>query len=176
MFSEFWKGIGGKLAERWLAALFSPVFVFWTGAVLAWLYGPGRRVVDPLGWIGAVNHWTAQVQGLPAVAQALLVLGPLLLVTISGLLLQQLSRPTLRFLEGYWPAFLAPVRELCRQRLSRKADKNTKRLRALAGRPLAELTAGEAAELSRRNEAYSVNVREAKCQVIALTCEDAGGS
>src|SRR4051812_23597825 len=104
MLADFWKGVGGKLAERWLAALFSPAFIFWAGASLAWLHSHGRPVVSRLGWIGALKHWSAQLHGLPAVAQGLLVVAPLLLITVSGLALQQLTRPVLRLLEGYWPA------------------------------------------------------------------------
>jgi hypothetical protein len=154
MLADFWKGVGGKLAERWLAALFSPAFVFWTGALFAWLYGPGRPTVERLGWIGALKHWSAQLQGLPAVVQGLLVVAPLVLITVSGLALQQLSRPVLRLLEGYWPAWLAGMRERLQRRLSDRADENAKKLRALSSRPIAALSAAEVAERSRRHEAF----------------------
>jgi hypothetical protein len=35
LLGDFWKGVGGKLAERWVAALFSPALGFWAVAVLA---------------------------------------------------------------------------------------------------------------------------------------------
>ena len=131
MLSDFWRGLGGKLAERWLAALFSPAFVFWAGGFAAWLYGHGWSVVQRLGWLGALRKWTGDVRGLPAVVQVLLILVPLIVITLSGLLLQRISRPALRLLEGYWPAGASGIREWSRRRISDRADGNAGRLRVL---------------------------------------------
>lgn len=154
MLSDFWRGLGGKLAERWLAALFSPAFVFWAGGVAAWLYGHGWSVVQRLGWLGALREWTGNVRGLPAVVQVLLILVPLIVITLSGLLLQRLSRPALRLLEGYWPPGLTGIREWSRRRISDRADGNAGRLRVLLSRPTAGLSAAEVAELGRRLNRY----------------------
>ena len=154
MLTDFWKGLGGKLAERWLVALFSPAFAFWLGAVATWLYAHGWRLVSQHGWLGALQIWTADVRGLPVVVQVVLVLAPLILIILSGLLLQRMSRPALRILEGYWPPVLARLRERCRKRISDRADHSAERLRVLLARPSADLTGAEIAELSRRLDAY----------------------
>jgi len=151
---DFWAGLGGKLADRWLAALFSPAFAFWAGGLAAWFYGHGWPVVSRLGWLGALRKWTADVRGLPVVVQVLLVLIPLIVITLSGLLLQRLSRPALRVLEGYWPPALNGIRDWSRRRISDRADGHAKRLRELLGRPTSQLSAAEVAELGRRLNGY----------------------
>ncbi|MFJ8630941.1 hypothetical protein [Streptomyces sp. NPDC093568] len=154
MLEDFWKGLGGKFAERWLTALFSPAFAFWAGGFLAWLYGHGWSAVERLGWLGALRQWTADARDLPFVAQALLVVGLLILITLSGLLLQHLSRPTLRLLEGYWPARSTSVREWSRRRLSDRANESATRLRALLAIPTDTRSAIEAGELGRLRGSY----------------------
>jgi len=151
---DLWKGLGGKLADRWLAALFSPAFAFWLGGFATWLYAYGASAVAREGWVGALKRWTAGVQGLPVVAQGLLVVGPLLLVTLFGLLLQQMSWPVLRLMEGYWPRPLDPPRERLRARLSSRTDRLLPRLRELSARPAAQLSAGELAERGRLARRY----------------------
>ena len=42
MTSELLKGIAGKLAERWVTALFSPAFAFWVGVGAVWLWATPR--------------------------------------------------------------------------------------------------------------------------------------
>jgi hypothetical protein len=154
MFADFWGGLGGKLSERWLAALFSPAFAFWAGGFAAWLYGNGRPTIERLGWLGALRKWTSALQGLPVVVQVLLLIVPLIVVTLTGLLLQRMSRPVLRLLEGYWPARLSGPREWSRRRLSDRADQSANRLRDLLAGPAAGLSASEAAELGRRLHSY----------------------
>jgi hypothetical protein len=152
--ADFWQELGGKVSDRWLAALFSPAFAFWSGGFAAWLYGNGRPTVEKLGWLGALRKWTAALQGLPVVVQALLLVVPLIGITLTGLLLQRVSRPALRVLEGYWLPALSGLREWSRNRLSSRADEGAKRLRALLAGPSSGLSGAEVAELGRRLEAY----------------------
>ncbi|MFC4532841.1 hypothetical protein [Sphaerisporangium dianthi] len=144
MFGDFWKGVGGKLSDRWAAALFSPAFAFWCGGLAAWLLRPG-----PSGAQERLRELSRHVQGLSPIVQGLYVVAPLVLVTLSGLALQQLAPPVLRLLQGYWPRPFAPLASLMRRRLSGRADARSARLRDLAALPPASLTAEQLAERAR---------------------------
>ncbi|MFE9480388.1 hypothetical protein ACFYNM_17510 [Streptomyces spororaveus] len=151
MLNDFWKGLGGKLSERWLAALFSPACLFWLAGLGAWLRGVGWPTVQRLGWAGAAKQWTAGLTELPALLQAAAVVGVLLLLTFSGLLLQFFVHPLVRGLEGYW--VLPGPRRRLRERLGRRADADIAALRPLAARPADSLDAESLAErgsLARR--------------------------
>ncbi|KOU20226.1 hypothetical protein [Streptomyces sp. WM6368] len=148
MLNDFWKGLGGKLSERWLAALFSPACLFWLAGAAAWLRGVGWPTVQRLGWAGAAEQWTAGLTGLPVLVQGAAVVGLLLLLTLSGLLLQFFSQPLVRGLEGYWVLLPGPRRRL-RERLGRRADADIAALRPLAARPADSLDADALAERGR---------------------------
>jgi len=146
MTSELLKGIAGKLAERWVTALFSPAFAFWVGVGAVWLWATQRGLVSSKGVTGAMRTWTAGVGDLPGIAQVALAVLPLLVITMSGLLLQALTFPVLRLLEGYWRAPLKAIAARRRDRWSKKADRDRGRLRAL----IAEShTPGDLAERGR---------------------------
>lgn len=146
MIGDFWRGVGGQLAERWAAALFSPAFAFWAGGLLAWMSRPGAQGG---GWTDRAVALGRELQGQPVVVQAIYVIGPLVLIVLSGLALQQLAFPVLRALEGYWPALLDPLAGRMRARHSRRADARSVRLRELAARSLADLTPEQLAERAR---------------------------
>jgi hypothetical protein len=131
MTSELLKGIADKLAERWVTALFSPAFALWVGVGAVWVWATQRRLVSSKGVTGALHTWTAGLAGLPGIAQVALAVLPLLVITLSGLLLQALTFPVLRLLEGYWPVPLGAVAARRRARWSRKADRDRGRLRVL---------------------------------------------
>ena len=46
--AKFVEGVSGKLADRWVAALFTPAFIFWLGGGLAALqrFGSTRNIQD----------------------------------------------------------------------------------------------------------------------------------
>ncbi|MEO3852570.1 hypothetical protein ABGB09_33965 [Streptomyces sp. B8F3] len=146
MIGDFWRGVGGQLAERWAAALFSPAFAFWAGGLLAWMSRPGAQGG---GWTDRALTLGRELHGQPVVVQVIYVVGPLVLVVLSGLALQQLAFPVLRALEGYWPALLDPLAGRMRARHSRRADARSVRLRELAAKSLADLTPEELAERAR---------------------------
>jgi hypothetical protein len=141
MLGDFWKGLGGKLAERWLTALFSPACLFWLAGALARLNSGGWATVQAEGWVGAASSWTKELRALPVLVQGLAVVASLLLLTLSGLLLQFLSRPAVRLLEGYGTS--RGLHRLLRERLGRRADRDIELLRPLAARQTADLDADE---------------------------------
>jgi hypothetical protein len=111
MLQKFWEALGTKLAERWVAAT-APALLFWASGLLAWLYGHGDvgSITDPKVWI----------LGQPGLVQVGFLLAILLLLVASVLLVERLSVPTLRLLEGYWPR---PFRRLRRQLVAREEAK-----------------------------------------------------
>lgn len=108
MLSSFWDGVGGKLADRW-AAVATPALVFWLGGLLAYAYSRGG--------LSTVTHW---LDGLSTPAQVGVLGASLLGVAASGVLVQRLTAPGLRFLEGYWPASFDRLRlRLIRRQVGR---------------------------------------------------------
>jgi hypothetical protein len=92
---EFWKAAAGKLAERW-AGMAAPAVVFWAAALLAWSYAGS-------GWsrLYTITDWLNQQK---VVAQIAALVGLLVIVAATTILVQRLTTPVLRLLEGYWPA------------------------------------------------------------------------
>jgi hypothetical protein len=116
MITALWSSLGGKLAERWSALLLSPAFAFWGVGAAAWLWtragtAQRQRALDEL----------AQLAPL---AQAILLIGALLVVAASGLVVDRLALPVTRLVEGYWPR---PLRRPLTARIARrKAEKETR--------------------------------------------------
>jgi hypothetical protein len=132
-------GLGGKLAERWAAALFTPAFGFWALGALAWwidLSDAGRR------------HYLQVYGGLSGTTQAVLVVVSLLVVAASSAAAERFTLPVLRALEGYWPL---PFRWLARVLVKRRAD----RLQTMERRWV-DLYARHTDETSTRDEAVEL--------------------
>jgi hypothetical protein len=147
--SDFWTGLGGTLAERWIALVFSPAFAFWAGGLAAWVWRYGRPLVSTGGWKALLDRWAASLQGLPVVAQGALVVGLLLVIVVSNLIVQRLSASVLRLLEGYWPRWLDWLRDPLVRHRSKKIDRGNDRLRQLMARGVSSLTASESADFVR---------------------------
>lgn len=97
MLSDFLDSVSSGAATSWLALVRAPAVIFWSIGALAWWYGhPHVDVVS-------------RVQKLTGTEQILLIVVAAAALIGSSALLDQLSRPLLRTLEGYWPRFLAPV-------------------------------------------------------------------
>jgi hypothetical protein len=99
--SRFWEGVADRLVERW-AAVATPAILYWLGALGAYLLGHGgteglRTQVD----------WLSRQAGPVQLSVAVLALAA---VGASGVLVQRLTLPALRFIEGYWPRWLAAAR------------------------------------------------------------------
>lgn len=149
MLDAYWSGIGGKLADRFTTALFSPVFGLWVVLGVAFFSDHGQPTVQRYGWLGAIRTWSLSLTGLPAVVQIALALVPLLVLVVTALFVTRASLPVVRLLEGYWWPVLDRPRGFLLARLSRRCDADLARLRVLAARPGAELTADELAERGR---------------------------
>lgn len=98
MLGSFWDSVAGKLADRW-AGIAAPALVFWAGGVLTRAFAGG-------GWSGLahINEW---LNGRTVLAQIAAVLAALVVVAASAVVVQRLTTPALRLLEGYWPGWLA---------------------------------------------------------------------
>ena len=131
MLASFWDSIAGKLADRW-AALSSQALVFWAGGFLAWAsaHGGVRGLAAP----------TRRLASYSGPGQAAVLVGALLLTGASAVVVQRISTPVLRLLEGYWPPLLRPVRDKMVHGGARHADAMHEELRKLAG-PIADGTA-----------------------------------
>lgn len=118
MLTKFWEGIGSKLSERFIAAVFSPAFAFWLGGALAWAWRNRNK-----GYLETLDAWANRLDTLPIFAQVALVILALLGVTASGFVAQRLSLPVLRLLEGYWPGWLRPLRDALVTRKQHRFEK-----------------------------------------------------
>jgi hypothetical protein len=121
---KFWEALSGKLADRW-ATICVPALAFWLGGLLAWV--ASRRgfaaLREPVDWFSA--------QAAP-VQIALAAVG-LLAVAASGIVVERLTVPALRLVEGYWPAWLEPVRWRLADRFARRAEAVEDAFQKLAG-------------------------------------------
>ena len=98
MITKFIEELGGKLGEKWMATVLTPAFVFFAGGLGAWVWHSG--LATSLAWI------TRQSQ----ITQVVLAVGGLLIVIASGLIVRQFDFLVIRFLEGYWPRWIWPLR------------------------------------------------------------------
>jgi len=115
MLDSFWTSVGGKLAERW-AAVSAGALVYWLGGLAAWLAGHGG--------FAALRPPLDRLAGWPAPIQVAVLLSALLAMAGSGAVVQALTLPAIRAIEGYWPAGLNRLRasRIRRVKLSRAAD------------------------------------------------------
>lgn len=127
-FSKFLETVEDKLADRWVAAVFSPAFGFWAGGLLAWLSAHGGTA----GW----RALETRVGALSGALQAALVVAALLTIIASGALVQRSTLPVLRLLEGYWPKWLPGLVAVRAQLASRQRQRHeylSEKYQALAG-------------------------------------------
>jgi hypothetical protein len=120
---KFWEGIGGKLADRWATAA-GPALVFWLGGLLAWAAHAGG-----LNQLSTLTSW---LDRQTTVTQLAVLLAALLALLASGLIVDRLTFPVLRLLEGYWPRWLAPVRDRLVKRTQGRAEKEDSQWQQLA--------------------------------------------
>lgn len=98
--AKFLDGLSGKLAEQWSASLLTPAFVFWGGGVL--------MGIQHHGWGNAIGNALATSDANLQVIVVLIV--GFLIVSTSAVVVQRFEFATIRFLEGYWPGWLAGLR------------------------------------------------------------------
>ncbi|WP_405633049.1 hypothetical protein OG933_43615 [Streptomyces sp. NBC_00016] len=133
MLGPFWNGLGGKLAERWMALLLSPALLFWATGAIAWHWNRTRPSLHHDGWTAVARQLGEQVRTLPAIMQGLLVTASLIVVMLSALAAQRLTVPVVRALSGYWPRRLDWLQKPLLDRRSERIRRDTRRLRELAG-------------------------------------------
>ncbi len=134
--TKFLDNLGTALAERWIAMLLTPAFIFWSGGLLAW--------IDCFGWT-KLETWlkTQQFETL----QPIFIVGGLLVVTASAVVIQHFDLIVLRFLEGYWPDWMHFLRRWFIQRQRLRLNRAETRWQTLAARKDQQhLTAQELSE------------------------------
>lgn len=129
MSAKFLENFGSKLAERWLATLLTPAFVFWAGGAIAGL--------QRFGWKPAITWFKQQPQPL----QITLLIGGFCLIAASGFVVQRFDLPVLRLLEGYWHSWLRPLRRYFTAREAKRSQKISERWQELASFNPAQITA-----------------------------------
>lgn len=122
--ADFWGSVSQKLAERW-AAVSVPALVFWVGGLLAWIIGRGgfQSMKAPADWLAKQ----------PAPTQLACVLLVLLGVAASAVVVNRLTTPVLRLMEGYWPRFLHAARRPLVDRWRRRAESIDSDFQSVAG-------------------------------------------
>ncbi|NER83481.1 MAG: hypothetical protein F6K42_28800 [Leptolyngbya sp. SIO1D8] len=103
MLPKFIESLSGKLAERWTATVLAPAFAFWLGGLVL--------RATKLGWQDPVDFFKA----LTNYEQLGVLIGGLLLITISGTVIQRFDLAILRFLQGYWGLPLKPLTNRLKQ-------------------------------------------------------------
>lgn len=90
MLIKFWEGLGSGFAQTWKEKTLTFALLFWGSGVV--LYGFKN------GW----NKITTNLNEIE-IGQALVyIIGGLVVVSISEILIDWISRPLLRIFEGYW--------------------------------------------------------------------------
>lgn len=102
---------GSKFAEQWVATLLTPAFVFWLGGFAI--------VVQRWGWQSLVATFT----GYPEPLQIALLVSGFCIIAASAFVVQRFDVATIRFLEGYGPLWLSPLRQW---RIHRYRDRKAK--------------------------------------------------
>jgi hypothetical protein len=141
MLGSFWDAVAGKLADRWAASA-GPAVVFWTGGAVAWVFAGS-------GWtrVSDVSDWFS---GQEVAAQIAAILAALVVVAASAIVVQRLTTPVLRLLEGYWPRWMRPLSDRRRNRiLQLRAVENEAWQRLQQRLDEGELTANQLADLAR---------------------------
>jgi hypothetical protein len=145
VFPEFWDAVTSKLVDRW-GSILAPSAVFWAGGGLAWVLAgsPTSRLKKTFEWF----------DGLQVSEKIGVALGVLLAVTVSAIVVQRLTTPVLRLLEGYWPWLpgLTRVGLRCATRRKRADDEAWQQLQAERDKRRlenSELTAEQRARLAR---------------------------
>lgn len=120
--TAFWQGIAGKITDRWVQVS-APALVFWSGGLLAWIFHGGVKAIQSAGT--RLGHQSVPVQ-LAVLVAILLWIG------LSGAVVDRLSVPVLRLLEGYWPAVLSPAHKRLAARARAKAAVYEQRIQEVA--------------------------------------------
>jgi hypothetical protein len=131
MLTKLLEGVGDRLADKWIASLLTPAFLFWAGGFIAW--------ISKSGW-GVLEKWfSAQQQ----IAQITIVIAVFLIVSISAIVMQRFNLLAINLLEGYWPRWLQQPKRWLIQRKTKKIEEMEKRFQELARQGIENLSAEE---------------------------------
>lgn len=123
MLSDVWGDAAKSVWDR-LAASSAGAAVFWLGGLLAWSLGRGGPA-----HLRTVTDWLGRQSASATVAVLVVVL---VAVATSGLLVQRLTLPILRLMEGYWPRFLEGRRSVLAKRVADQAARDSSREKVLS--------------------------------------------
>jgi len=124
MLGGFWDSVAGKLADRFLA-LSGQALVFWVGGLLAW--------ASAHGGLRSLDGPERRLAGYSAPGQVAALVVALLLAAASAIVVQRLTLPVLRLLEGYWPRPASPLRDRLISSGARRAEAARDEIQKLAG-------------------------------------------
>lgn len=143
MMDSFWTAVAGKLTDRW-AGVAAPAVVFWVGGLMAW-------VLAGTGW-SRLSEITSWLDHQSAATQIVAMLSALVAVATSATVVQRLTTPVLRLLEGYSPKWLCWAADWQRNRVLRghRADEEAwQQLQLQRDTEQTEPTAAQREELAR---------------------------
>ncbi|MEL6601760.1 MAG: hypothetical protein AAFP20_00865 [Cyanobacteria bacterium J06614_10] len=112
---------GNKLSERWIATLFTPAFAFWLGG--------GAIYLQLQGWNNpARKAFNALSDPIKITVLTLLLLS----IAASGFIVQRFDWIIIRWMEGYWPKFMRPLRSQILKRQNKRLERDETRRQQLA--------------------------------------------
>jgi predicted 3-demethylubiquinone-9 3-methyltransferase (glyoxalase superfamily) len=117
--AKFLEGVGGKLAEQWVATLLTPAFVFWAGGAAI--------ALQRFGWTTLSTGFSQRPEPLQI---AILIVG-FCAIAASAFVVQRFDLAVLRFLEGYWHPWLRPLRRWRISKYRKQSDKDSDRWQTL---------------------------------------------
>lgn len=126
--------MGGKLAEQWVGTILTPAFIFWAGGATVALHN--------YGWQTLSTQFSTYPEPLQI---ALLIIG-FCIIAASGFVVQRLDLSVLRFLEGYWPNWLRPLRRRLVRSVMKHHQRDLDRWQLLAQLAPAQRTAEQQEE------------------------------
>jgi hypothetical protein len=119
MTAKVLESFGGKFAEQWIATLLTPAFGFW--------FGGFAIIIQRWGWQPLVTTFTSYPEPL----QIAFLVGGFCIIAASAFVVQRFDFVILRFLEGYGPLWLPPLRQWRIQHYRAHKAKLTQKSQAL---------------------------------------------
>ena len=98
MTAKILDGFGSKFAEQWVATLLTPAFVFWAGGF--------ALLIQRWGW----KNFITTIRSYPDPLQIAGIVSCFCIIAASAFVVRRFDVAVLRFLEGYGPLWIGPVR------------------------------------------------------------------
>ncbi|RPI33000.1 MAG: hypothetical protein EHM70_07395 [Chloroflexota bacterium] len=100
MITKFWESFGEDLSSKWIETILGPAFFFWIGGLVAWGSKTGLAAL------------LAKMTGLDATQAGIYIFVAFIIIISTSELVRRTVLPSLRLLEGYWPAGLTWLRSI----------------------------------------------------------------